>query len=297
MKSIRKVALACVASAMMALPLNAAAQGPVNQDTFFTFSQAVELPGTTLPAGTYFFQLADSPSNRHIVKVMSQDRTQLHATLLAIPFYSNDRPPDEPQVRFMETPAQATGGSAATTNAIKIWFYPGNSVGHEFIYPRSQALKIAARTNQPVLTTKTESEVTAESELTRVNETGVDTAVDTSNRSTTTAQQTTTAQAQPTTATPTEAQRETSTQASAQTQAQTEQTRTTQQPMTRQTDTRTTDTTARTQSEAPATDRADVNRDTRRTELPNTAGVLPLLAVIGIGSLVGSRLLRRTRRV
>jgi hypothetical protein len=284
MKSIRKVALACVASAMMALPLNAAAQGPVNQDTFFTFSQAVELPGTTLPAGTYFFQLADSPSNRHIVKVMSQDRTQLHATLLAIPFYSNDRPPDEPQVRFMETPAQATGGSAATTNAIKIWFYPGNSVGHEFIYPRSQALKIAARTNQPVLTTKTESEVTAESELTRVNETGVDTAVDTSNRSTTTA-------------TPTEAQRETSTQASAQTQAQTEQTRTTQQPMTRQTDTRTTDTTARTQSEAPATDRADVNRDTRRTELPNTAGVLPLLAVIGIGSLVGSRLLRRTRRV
>ena len=33
-----------------------------------------------------------------------------------------------------------------------------------------------------------------------------------------------------------------------------------------------------------------------RTELPNTAGLLPLLAVIGIGSLVGSRLLRRSRR-
>src|SRR5687768_15783070 len=111
MTSIRKVALACVASAMMALPLNAAAQGPANQDTFFTFSQAVELPKTTLPAGTYFFQLMDSSSNRHIVKVMSQDRKQIHATLLAIPYYSNDRPSDEPQVRFLETPA-ATGVAA-----------------------------------------------------------------------------------------------------------------------------------------------------------------------------------------
>ena len=70
----------------------AGAQGPANQDTFFTFSQAVELPKKTLPAGTYFFQLADSPSNRHIVKVMSQDRKEIHATLLAIPYYSNDRP-------------------------------------------------------------------------------------------------------------------------------------------------------------------------------------------------------------
>ena len=147
MKSIRKAALACVASALLALPVSAAAQGPVNQDTFFTFSQAVELPGTTLPAGTYFFQLADSPSNRHIVKVMSQDRKQLHATLLAIPFYSNDRPSDEPQVRFMETPAQAASG-AAGTNAIKIWFYPGTSTGHEFIYPREQAMRIASRTGQ-----------------------------------------------------------------------------------------------------------------------------------------------------
>src|SRR4026208_1997305 len=102
MKSIRKVALACMAAAMVTMSVNAGAQTR-NQDTFFTFSQAVELPKTTLPAGTYFFQLMDSDSNRHIVKVMSQDRKQLHATLMAIPYYSN-RPPDDPQVRFLETP-------------------------------------------------------------------------------------------------------------------------------------------------------------------------------------------------
>lgn len=265
MTSIRKVALACVASAMMALPLNAAAQGPANQDTFFTFSQAVELPGKTLPAGTYFFQLMDSASNRHIVKVMSQDRKELHAALLAIPYYTNERPSDQPQVRFMETPAQA--GNGAGTNAIKIWFYPGNTTGHEFIYPRSQAMRIAARTGQPVLTTKAEEEISeasvVESDLTRIDRGGADTAVDMSNRPTTTT-----------------------------TERQTASARTQPAPAAEVT--------------SPETDRTAATRpqpdlngdpDNARTDLPNTAGMLPLLALIGIGSLVGSRMLRRSRRV
>ena len=299
MSSIRKVALAFVASAVLVLPLSAAAQGPANQDTFFTFSQSVELPGgKTLPAGKYFFQLADSPSNRHIVKVMSEDRKELHATLLAIPYYTNERPSDEPQVRFMETSVQGIAG-APSSNAIKIWFYPGNSVGHEFIYPRSQAMRIASRTGQPVLTTKTEEEISAEAvvdgDLTRIDRGGADTAVDMSNRSTTTTE-TTTASAETTQAPP----------------AQPTQTRPVPSPeeteQTPRTTAPTTDRTAQTADRAaqpmtdrsaqPTTDRsADVNADTRRSDLPNTAGILPLLAVIGIGSLVGSRLLRRSRRV
>jgi hypothetical protein len=283
MTSIRKVALACVTSALMALPLTAAAQGPANQDTFFTFSQSVELPGKTLPAGKYFFQLMDSPSNRHIVKVMSEDRKEIHATLLAIPYYSNARPTDKPEVRFMESPAQASGG-AADTNAIKIWFYPGNSTGHEFIYPRSQAMQIAARTGQPVLTTKTEEEISAEAvtdtDLTRIDRGGADTAVETSTRSTTetttTATAETPARTQPAPAPVTSP--ETDRTAASTTPAE----RTTAVDRTAQT------TPART---------ADVDRDTDRTDLPNTAGILPLLALIGIGSLVGSRMLRRSRRV
>jgi hypothetical protein len=110
----------------------------------------------------------DSPSNRHIVKVMSQDRKQLFATLLAIPYYSNDRPPDDPQVRFMETPA---ANGVAATNAIKIWFYPGNTVGHEFIWPRDKAIALARATGVSVLTTKTDEE---SSDLTRVDASGVE---------------------------------------------------------------------------------------------------------------------------
>jgi len=281
MTSMRKVALACMTAAMVTISINAGAQtGPANQDTYFTFSQPVELPKTTLPAGTYFFQLMDSPSNRHIVKVMSQDRKQLFATLMAIPFYSNDRPSDEPQVRFMETPATASNssnGSAAGTNAIKIWFYPGNSVGHEFIYPRQQAMRIASRTGQSVLTTKTESEVAADSELSRVNASGTDAAVTTDTEA---SNQSSASTASASTAT--ESQREPVGAITGSSQPE-------QQPAPA--------TTAQTDRTAPApmTDRSS-DRTTNRSNLPHTAGVLPLLALMGLGSLAGSRLMRRARQ-
>jgi hypothetical protein len=270
MTSIRKVALACMTAAMLATAVNAGAQGPANQDTYFTFSQAVELPKTTLPAGTYFFQLMDSASNRHIVKVMSQDRKQLHATLLAIPFYSNDRPSDDPQVRFMETPATASASGGAATNAIKVWFYPGNSVGHEFIYPRAQAMQIAARTGQSVLTTKSDAEVSetvVDAELTRVDRNGTD------------AEANLTAQASPENAQP----QATTAQAAPQPEAQPQR-----EPVGAITGT---DRAA----EQPAPAPAPAPERTERTDLPRTAGELPLLALIGFGSLVGSSLLRRAR--
>lgn len=281
MTLIRKVALACVAAALVTLPLTAAAQtGPRNQDTYFTFSQPVELPNKTLPAGTYFFQLMDSDSNRHIVKVMSQDRQELYATLLAIPYYTNDRPSDEPQVRFMETPA---GSDGAGTNAVKVWFYPGRTTGHEFIYPRQQAMRIAQRTGDAVLTTKTEtaqvSDTVADADLTRVDRSGADSAVAMNREQATT----------PATATPDPAATPAPETARAeQAPAPAPMPERAAQP-------------ASERSPEPATDRAADTRMTEtdrapRSQLPNTAGMLPLLALVGLGSLAGSRWLRRSRR-
>ena len=268
MSSIRKLALACMTAAMVSTAVTAGAQsGPRNQDTFFTFSQAVELPKTTLPAGTYFFQLMDSNSNRHIVKVMSQDRKQLHATLLAIPFYSNERPSDDPQVRFMETPAAA--GKPAT-NAIKIWFYPGNSVGHEFIYPREQAMRIAARTGESVLTTKTNTEATetvADAELTHVDANGSNAEASTASTQTASTQT-----------------------ASAQTASPESAPAPVREPVGA--------ITGNTPAQSPAPDRSasPAPAPAPRTDLPDTAGALPLLALIGLGSLVGSRIMRRVQQ-
>ena len=268
MNSIRTIAFACMTAAMVSISANAGAQGPANQDTFFTFSQPVELPRTTLPAGTYFFQLMDSPSNRHIVRIMSQDRKQLHATLMAIPYYSTDRPSDEPQVRFLEVPA---ANGAAASNAIKIWFYPGNSVGHEFIWPRDRAMSLARATNQPVLTTKTEAE---DSELSRVSGDGIDSVVADPEAST-----------QSATATNQAAQQRESVGAISGTNTATPSgtDRSGAAAMTQRADTQT-------------AQRAEQPAAAPRRDLPNTAGMLPLLALIGLGSLAGSLAMRRARR-
>jgi hypothetical protein len=276
MNSIRKVALACMTAAMVTISVNAGAQGPANQDTYFTFSQAVELPKTTLPAGTYFFQLMDSQSNRHIVKVMSQDRKELFATLMAIPYYSNDRPSDEPQVRFLETPA---ANGVAASNAIKIWFYPGTSTGHEFIWPRDKAMQLAKATNQTVLTTKTEDE---SSELTRVDSAGVDAAISTEASAQTSTPETQTAQAQTQQTQPAPAPEPQREQVGA---LATPPANPEPAPMPE-----------RSAEAAPAPAPAPDTDAAPRTDLPATAGVLPLLALIGLGSLVGSRMVRRANQ-
>jgi hypothetical protein len=58
-----------------------------NKATKLTFSEPVEVPGMALSAGTYWFQLLDSSSNRHIVQIWNADRTRLITTILAIPDY------------------------------------------------------------------------------------------------------------------------------------------------------------------------------------------------------------------
>ena len=115
-----------------------------DQLVYFTFNAPVEVPGVALPAGTYMFKLADADGNRNVIRVLSKDGLTVYATFFAIP---DERmtAPDDPVVTFEETPAGAP-------EAIKAWFYPGDRVGHEFVYPKDQAQRIAAATRQPVLT-------------------------------------------------------------------------------------------------------------------------------------------------
>jgi hypothetical protein len=157
----------------LSLTSSALAQGPVDQRTYFTFSAPIELPGgKTLPAGKYTFRVMDSPSNRHVVQVMSQDGRQMHATLLAIPAQRQD-PPSDPEIRFMEA-------AANTPPAIRTWWYPGRTIGHEFIYPKDQARRLAARQAEPVLTVTGDERSTDDmqkAELARVAPSGDETAI------------------------------------------------------------------------------------------------------------------------
>jgi hypothetical protein len=79
-------------------------------------------------------------------------------------------PPKDATVSFYES-------ARGTPAAVKSWWYPGETIGYQFIYPRNQAKQIAKATGQPVLTTKAEStktEETKSAELTHVDASGRD---------------------------------------------------------------------------------------------------------------------------
>ncbi len=133
----------CCAAAMAVMIAPAARADEWNKKTILTFSGAVQIPGATLPAGSYVFKLADIPGNRHVVQVFDKDEKRLYATLLAVP---NDRlePADKPVILFSERPS-------GTPQAVKVWYYPGDRIGDEFVYPKSQAMRIAKANHARVL--------------------------------------------------------------------------------------------------------------------------------------------------
>jgi hypothetical protein len=113
-----------------------------DKKTIFTFSQPVELPGVALPAGTYVFKVLDSLTDRNIVQVFNKDDTKLIGTFVTIPDYT-PQPSDKTIVKFSET-------SAGGPKAIKEWFYPGENVGWEFVYPKKRAVELAKASHQAV---------------------------------------------------------------------------------------------------------------------------------------------------
>jgi hypothetical protein len=116
-----------------------------NRLTYLTFSAPFALPGVTLPAGTYRFSHPDCATDDDILRVSSQDGSKVYATLLAIP-EERSMPSDQPVVVFAEMPAGAP-------EAIKAWFYPGEIVGDQLIYPKGEARRIADARDRTVVAT------------------------------------------------------------------------------------------------------------------------------------------------
>ncbi|MGC2771159.1 MAG: hypothetical protein WA232_05650 [Candidatus Sulfotelmatobacter sp.] len=113
-----------------------------NQRTELTFIEPVEIPGHALPAGTYWFVLANNNSSRDIVRIFNADGSVLCATLVTVPI---ERP-------------QASHGTILTyaerphsePRAVLDWFYPGETVGHEFVYPRRVERELSRDMHQDV---------------------------------------------------------------------------------------------------------------------------------------------------
>lgn len=152
MISRRLMTSACAAAMLTTVSATPArAQGgPMDSRTEFTFNRPVELPGVTLPPGTYIFRFVDATTGRRVMQVQAKDASSKTYGMFLTISAERPKPSDDAELRFLETPA----GQPA---AVKTWWYPGNSIGREFIYPKSQARRLAQSTNQTVLTTRAES--------------------------------------------------------------------------------------------------------------------------------------------
>jgi hypothetical protein len=144
MKRVTFIAAALLMAVLAVLAGRVAAQETnVSERTFLTFSSAVEMPGVTLQPGTYVFKLADTPS-RNVVQVWDNDEKNMIGHWL---FVQAERPrvTSDTVIMFKE---QAAG----TTPAVQYWYFPGERIGKEFIYPEDQAMRIAQRTGADVRT-------------------------------------------------------------------------------------------------------------------------------------------------
>ena len=128
MQTVRGVVFALCTMLFCATLAPGARADQWDRKTIVTFNDSVEVPGQVLPAGTYIFKLADTICDRHIVQIWNADETQILATTITIP--STRLEPHEKSIFQLE---ERPGNSPM---ALKIWFYPGDSTGQEFIYSR-----------------------------------------------------------------------------------------------------------------------------------------------------------------
>jgi hypothetical protein len=128
LKSRFVVACAVVLAGLLAAASMARADAA--HTNYLTFSAPFALPGVSLPAGTYAFQVV-APGSHDVVRVSSRDGARVYLLAFTTPV---DRPNGlrrDYQIVFNEV-------QAGMAPPVKAWFPIGEKAGHEFIYPASR---------------------------------------------------------------------------------------------------------------------------------------------------------------
>jgi hypothetical protein len=120
----------------------AARADEADQSIKLTFSQAIEIPGQILPAGSYLFKLADR-NDLNMVHIFNPEGTRLYATLQTI---TAER--EEPTGDTVLVLAEQPQGKPET---LVKWFYPGDPTGHELVYSKQEEQQLAQDRQQTIV--------------------------------------------------------------------------------------------------------------------------------------------------
>jgi hypothetical protein len=135
MRHLAVVTALIVASVM---PGSAQDSAAAKKLTILTFAEPVQLPGKTLPAGKYRFEIANVETTANTVKVSSENGETTHGMFVTTTgtLPQRDLKDQDTLLMFAERPA-------GQPQAAREWFYPGRSIGLEFVYPKEQAAALA----------------------------------------------------------------------------------------------------------------------------------------------------------
>ena len=119
-----------VAIAMFVLVLaqHVAAGTFAERTTYLTFSRSVRLPGVTLAAGTYVFELADPYSAAGVVRVLSGDRRKSY-------FMGFTNATERPRGLRLDASVSLGESAGGVAPPITAWYPIGERTGRQFIYP------------------------------------------------------------------------------------------------------------------------------------------------------------------
>jgi LPXTG-motif cell wall-anchored protein len=112
--------------------------------TTVTFTEPIEIPGgVILQPGVYVFHLLGSWENRYVVQISNEREDHMYATVITV---ANER-----RRSTSKTVMTFNEREAGAPPAIHVWFFPGDTTGREFVYPKTRAIQLAKLTNEPVL--------------------------------------------------------------------------------------------------------------------------------------------------
>jgi hypothetical protein len=135
---MKHVVLCAALAAFLAAP--ALAQTAQERATTVEFTTVTRLPGVTLQPGKYVFRLGEPVTTQNVVEVYSEDGTTRLATLLTVDY---------------ATPLSGTVTTVMFDNtdppALRAWYFPGETIGREFVYTEQEANTIFVTANTPVL--------------------------------------------------------------------------------------------------------------------------------------------------
>jgi hypothetical protein len=138
-----------VLSALLYVVLAAAIQLPADSDlgwnkkSTLSTDRPVEFPGIVLEPGTYVIKLVETSESLSKIQILNQDESQVLGAVVAV---QDHRVRPEDQSEFVFHDVQGTG-----PQPVRSWFYTGDLVGLEFVYPHVRAQEISRITNTYVM--------------------------------------------------------------------------------------------------------------------------------------------------